>query len=144
MVCNGKHLFPILPAFPLSVSQVGYNEAMKIVVIGAGVAGLVCARTLLRAGVDVTIIEASDGVGGRVRTDTVEGFRLDRGFQVLFTAYPAARRQLDFERLNLRRYEPGAVICRGAQRHVLSDPLRDPSAALSSILTNIVPLRDKL
>ena len=98
----------------------------------------------MRAGADVTVVEASDGVGGRVRTDIVDGFRLDRGFQVLFTAYPAARRQLDFNTLNLRRYEPGAIICRGAARHVLGDPARDFSAAIPSALTTIVPLRDKL
>lgn len=50
--------------------------------MGAGVAGLVCARILSRAGVVVKVFEASDGVGGRVRTDEVDGFLLDRGFQV--------------------------------------------------------------
>ena len=99
---------------------------MRVIVVGAGVAGLVCARTLLRSGVDVLVLEASDGVGGRVRSDRVEGFTLDRGFQVLFTAYPAAARQLDFDRLALRRFDPGAVVCRAAQRQTLSDPLRDP------------------
>jgi hypothetical protein len=117
---------------------------MKVLIIGAGVAGLVCARTLFRAGMDVTILERGDGVGGRVRTDIVEGFRLDRGFQVLFTAYPAAQRQLDYAKLDLRCYEPGAIICRGARRHTLGDPLRDLSAAIPSALTSIVPLRDKL
>jgi phytoene dehydrogenase-like protein len=74
---------------------------MQILVIGGGVAGLVCARTLHRKGYEVTLIEADDGLGGRVRSDRVEGFTLDRGFQVLFTAYPAAQRQLDFTALDL-------------------------------------------
>lgn len=116
---------------------------MRVVVVGAGVAGLVCARALLRAGVDVTVLEASDGVGGRVRSDNVDGFTLDRGFQVLFTAYPAAARQLDYGRLDLRRYEPGAVICQAAKRHVLSDPLRDVKAAVPAALTDIVSPLDK-
>lgn len=129
---------------PHPADSLGLKTDMRTLIIGAGVAGLVCARTLWRGGVDITVIEAGDGVGGRVRTDVVEGFRLDWGFQALFTAYPAARRQLDFERLNLRRYEPGAIICRGAARHILGDPLRDLSAALPSALTSIVSLRDKL
>jgi len=118
---------------------------MRVVVIGAGAAGLVCARTLLRAGVsNVTVLEASDGVGGRVRSDVVDGFTLDRGFQVLFTAYPAAKRQLDYRRLDLRSFTPGAIIAQGDRRHILSDPARDPAALAPSVLTSIVPLADKL
>jgi phytoene dehydrogenase-like protein len=117
---------------------------MRVIVVGAGLAGLVCARTLWRAGVDVTIFEASDGVGGRVRSDAADGFILDRGFQVLFTAYPAARRQLDYERLDLRKYEPGAFIAQAATRHTLTDPLRDPASAFPAFFTTIVGLSDKL
>jgi phytoene dehydrogenase-like protein len=83
------------------------------------VAGLVCGRTLLRAGHEVILLEASDEVGGRVRSDVVDGFTLDRGFQVLFTAYPAAKRQLDYKRLDLRPFEPGALITQAARRAVL-------------------------
>lgn len=116
---------------------------MKIVVVGAGVAGLVCARTLLRAGHEVVVLEASDGVGGRVRSHVVDGFLLERGFQVLFTAYPAVRRQVDYERLDLRYFDPGAIIARAGRRHVLSDPIRDPGALLPSVLTGIVSPLDK-
>jgi phytoene dehydrogenase-like protein len=117
---------------------------MKVVIVGAGLAGLVCGKELLRRGIDVTIVEATDGVGGRVRTDVVGGYRLDRGFQVLFTAYPAAKRQLDMERLDLKAFDAGAIICVGAQRHVLTDPLRDPKNALSSAFSPVVKPRDKL
>ncbi|MBC8102264.1 MAG: FAD-dependent oxidoreductase [Cytophagales bacterium] len=117
---------------------------MKILIVGAGVAGLVCGRTLLRAGHEVAIFEASDAVGGRVRSDVVDGFTLDRGFQVLFTAYPAAKRQLDYPRLDLRSFEPGALIAQAARRAILSDPLRDPGAFFPAVLTDIVPLVDKL
>ncbi len=74
----------------------------------------------------------------------VDGFRLDRGFQALFTSYPAAKRLLDYEKLNLRAFEPGAVIAKGMQRYVLADPLRDPGSAVSSALTPIVTPLDKL
>jgi phytoene dehydrogenase-like protein len=99
---------------------------------------------LLREGIDVRVLEASDGVGGRVRSDVVEGFVLDRGFQVLFTAYPAARRQLNMQALHLRRFDPGAIIARGTQRYLLTDPLRDPEGALPAALAPIVTPLDKL
>ena len=76
---------------------------MSVVIVGAGLAGLACARTLQRHGVEVTVLEASDGVGGRVRTDLVDGHRLDRGFQILLTAYPEAQRVLDLDRLEIGR-----------------------------------------
>ncbi len=119
---------------------------MHILVIGAGVAGLTCARTLLRAGHRVTLLEADDDVGGRVRSDRVEGFTLDRGFQVLFTAYPAARRQLNYHDLDLCAFDPGAIICSGGQRSVLTDPLRDhdPGAILAAALTMAISPLDKL
>jgi NADPH-dependent 2,4-dienoyl-CoA reductase/sulfur reductase-like enzyme len=75
---------------------------MDVIIIGAGLAGLSCARVLHQAGVPFVLLEASDRVGGRVRTDRVEGFRLDRGFQVLQTAYPESRQILDYTGLNLK------------------------------------------
>ena len=77
------------------------NAAPEVVIIGAGLSGLACARVLRRAGLKVSIYEASDGVGGRVRTDEVEGFRLDRGFQVMLPSYPEARRVLHYDDLKL-------------------------------------------
>ncbi|WP_298400817.1 NAD(P)/FAD-dependent oxidoreductase [uncultured Chloroflexus sp.] len=119
---------------------------MHILIIGGGVAGLVCARTLHRAGYQVTLIEASDGLGGRVRSDRVEGFVLDRGFQVLFTAYPAAQRQLNLTALDLRAFDPGAIVAWGGRREVLTDPLRDrdPSALIGAALASVVSPADKL
>jgi len=75
-----------------------------ILIIGGGLAGLCCALRLHQSGVSFQILEASDGVGGRVRTDKVEGFLFDRGFQVLLTAYPEARRVLDYDALSLRPF----------------------------------------
>ena len=117
---------------------------MKVVVVGAGLAGLACARILHERGIEVTVHEASDGVGGRVRTDRVDGFLLDRGFQVLFTSYPAAKRLLDVNALDLRTFDPGAIIASGPRLHVLSDPLRDPGSAVRSALSGVVAPRDKV
>ena len=80
-----------------------------VIVVGAGLAGLACARTLAAAGLDVAVLEASDGVGGRVRTDHVDGYLLDRGFQILLTGYPELGRWVDLDDLDLRRFTPGAT-----------------------------------
>ncbi|MEY2627988.1 MAG: hypothetical protein RJB08_1747, partial [Actinomycetota bacterium] len=81
-----------------------------VIIVGAGLAGLSCARHLQRAGRKVVVLEASDGVGGRVRTDIVDGFRLDRGFQVLLTAYPEIQTEVDLVKLQMRYFEPGALV----------------------------------
>ncbi|MFM9045117.1 MAG: FAD-dependent oxidoreductase, partial [Solirubrobacterales bacterium] len=82
----------------------------RVAVVGAGLAGLRCAGLLIERGFEVDVFEASDRVGGRVRTDEVDGFLLDRGFQVLLTSYPEAREAFDFGALDLGRFEPGALI----------------------------------
>jgi len=115
-----------------------------VVVAGAGLAGLVAARRLAEDGFGVTLFERESTVGGRVRSTHADGFTFDRGFQVLFTAYPAARRELDFDALDLRAFSPGAVICRGDRRATLGDPLRDPSALVPSVLNREVSTTDKL
>lgn len=117
---------------------------MKVIIVGAGLAGLTCAKVLQEYGAEVSVFEASDGVGGRVRTDEVDGFLMDRGFQVYFTAYPAARRHLDHGRLNLRAFDPGAVICHRKKKTVLSDPIRDPAAIPPSLLAGNATFADKL
>lgn len=115
----------------------------EVLVVGAGLAGLACARTLSRAGTEVTVLEASDGVGGRVRTDHVGGYLCDRGFQVLLTAYPELARQLDVEALELRTFEPGALIWRNGRLHRLADPIRQPRYALASLRAPVGSLADK-
>jgi len=117
---------------------------MHVIIVGAGMAGLTCARALQRAGIHTTIVEASDRIGGRVRTDLVDGYRLDRGFQVLFDAYPAALRWFDYEALALRAFEPGAIVAVNGQRSVLTDPLRDWRSAWAAIWADSVSTIDKL
>jgi phytoene dehydrogenase-like protein len=119
---------------------------MQIIIVGGGMAGLACARLLAQAGHSITLFEASDDIGGRVRSDYAEGYTFDRGFQVLFDAYPAARRLLDLRALDLRCFTPGAIICREGRRDSVSDPLRDrsPTAALSAALTPLLTPLDKL
>lgn len=114
-----------------------------VLVVGAGLAGLACARDLAAAGLRTLVLEASDGVGGRVRTDVVDGFRLDRGFQVLLTAYPTTARVLDFDRLDLRPFAPGALVRIGDGFAAASDPFRRPSDAVATLLAPIGSLGDK-
>ena len=81
-----------------------------VLIVGGGLAGLACANRLHAAGAAPFILEASDGVGGRVRTDVVEGFLLDRGFQVFLDAYPEARDLLDLRILEMQPFKPGALV----------------------------------
>ncbi|MCL7416840.1 MAG: FAD-dependent oxidoreductase [Halalkalicoccus sp.] len=117
---------------------------MNVVVVGGGLAGLVCARRLADEGADVTLFEREPEVGGRVRSIHEDGFTFDRGFQVLFTAYPAAKRELDYDALDLRYFTPGACLARPEKRSVLSDPFRNPRALLESAFNTEITLGDKL
>jgi glycine/D-amino acid oxidase-like deaminating enzyme len=103
-----------------------------VVVVGAGLAGLAAARRLHAAGLDVIVTEAADRVGGRVRTDRVDGLLLDRGFQQFNRAYPAAR-IFDLDALELRPFRPGLIVALGDQRYRLGDPRRWPSSAVSTL-----------
>lgn len=114
-----------------------------VVVVGAGLAGLAAARTLHRLGRQVTLLESSDGVGGRVRTDQVDGFLLDRGFQVLLTAYPELRTQFDLAALDLRAFDPGALVWMDGRGHAVSDPFRKPASLISTALAPIGSPFDK-
>ncbi|HET9979432.1 MAG TPA: FAD-dependent oxidoreductase, partial [Ktedonobacterales bacterium] len=113
-----------------------------ILVVGSGLAGLTCAKALMEAGQEVRILEASDRIGGRVRTDaSADGFLLDRGFQSLFTAYPAVQRHLDLKALNPRPISPRVVLIRDGKWHTVSSRF----TTLGAIRSNpLLPLGDRL
>lgn len=114
-----------------------------VVIVGGGLAGLAAARTLHQAGIDVHLIEASDAVGGRVRTDEVDGFLLDRGFQVILTAYPELERQFDVDALDLCSFDPGALVWIDGRGHEVSDPFRKPTALVSTAVAPVGSVLDK-
>ena len=116
----------------------------RVIIIGAGLAGLACARHLSQAGLACTLLDASDAVGGRVRTDRVEGFQLDRGFQVFLTGYPEARRMLDYPALQLHPFHPGAMVRYAGGFHRISDPFRRPQDLPSTMTSPIGSFSDKL
>jgi phytoene dehydrogenase-like protein len=114
-----------------------------VIVIGGGLAGICCARHLHASQVAVLLLEGADALGGRVRTDEFQGFRLDRGFQVLQTAYPEAQRMLDYQRLELHPFEPGAMIRTRGKFVCMSDPWRRPGKAWASMANGIGTLADR-
>ena len=122
----------------------GVSSKAPVLIVGAGLSGLACATTLKNAGVPFLLLDRSERVGGRVQTDDVSGYRLDRGFQVLLTAYPEARRFLDFEKLDLQACYPGSKVWYRGQFHQVSDPFRHPWAGVKSLVTPIGSLGDKV
>ncbi|HEX8426949.1 NAD(P)/FAD-dependent oxidoreductase [Hymenobacter sp.] len=126
--------------------NVPVSTQLPIVVVGAGMAGLTCANYLHRAGLPVVVLEATEAVGGRVRTDvTSDGFRLDHGFQVLLTKYPEVQRMIDYGALNLKAFRSGAVIRLPDGRETsLRNPLQEPLAAFPALTSPIGTLTDKL
>lgn len=118
-------------------------SSADVVIVGAGLAGLVAAKVLENAGLEPVVLEASDGVGGRVRSDVVDGFTCDRGFQVLLTSYPEIHRHLDLAALDLRPFEPGAIVWRNGKASVVGDPLRRPRTVTSTVLAPIGSVFDK-
>jgi phytoene dehydrogenase-like protein len=114
----------------------------NVIIVGAGLSGLCCARSLHRAGVSSLVLEAADRVGGRVTSDVIDGFTLDRGFQVFLTAYPEAQRVLDYEALDLRKFFPGSLVRLENDFHLLADPWRKPIDGLRSVISPILPFGD--
>ncbi len=120
------------------------DSKFDVAIVGAGLAGLSCAKVLHQRGKSVVVLEASDRVGGRVRTESLDGFTLDYGFQVLLTAYPACRELLDYDALDLKPFEPGALIRSSGKFTVLSDPWRAPSQAVATAMSPVGSFLDKL
>uniref|UniRef100_A0ACD5WQD9 Uncharacterized protein n=1 Tax=Avena sativa TaxID=4498 RepID=A0ACD5WQD9_AVESA len=122
----------------------------QAVIVGGGLAGLAAATHLASLSVPFTLLEASDRLGGRVATDEVDGYLLDRGFQIFLTAYPECQRLLDYPALRLRPFFPGALVYLGGGDgggpafHMLADPFRFPIRSLSSVFSPVGSLPDKL
>ncbi|WP_433535193.1 FAD-dependent oxidoreductase [Micromonospora sp. CA-249363] len=115
-----------------------------VVVVGGGLAGLAAARRLHRAGVPWRLLEAGGRLGGRVATDVVDGYLIDRGFQVLNTAYPRLGTLLDTERLNLGYFTSGVLVRRGDELLRLVNPLREPTGGPRTALAGVGSLLDRL
>lgn len=120
------------------------KAAYKIHIVGGGLSGLIAATVLENNGYSPTILEASDRVGGRVKTDLIEGYRLDHGFQVLLTEYPMAQKYLDYSTLELQKFYSGSVLFEKGEQRIVADPLRNPSLILKTLLANVGSFSDKL
>ena len=120
------------------------QKSPSIHIIGGGISGLIAARVLEEHGLSATIIEATDRLGGRVKTDVVDGYSLDHGFQVLLTAYPAAKKYLDFDALALQEFLPGSAIFKNGKQKIIGDPLRNLSLLLPTLFSGIGTVNDKV
>jgi phytoene dehydrogenase-like protein len=120
------------------------SSGKQVLIVGGGLAGLACAIRVHEAGARPLIFEGSDAPGGRVRTDRVDGFLLDRGFQVYLDAYPEAGILLDKNSLDLRPFKPGALVYQGGRMWRVMDVFRDPRHLLSSAAAPIGSITDKL
>lgn len=119
------------------------QQEPKIHIIGAGISGLIAAQVLEEAGFSPVVLEATDTIGGRVKTELFQGHQLDHGFQVLLTAYPAAQKYLDYKALELQKFLPGATIFKNAKQVNIGDPLREISLLFSTLFSDIGSLSDK-
>ena len=120
------------------------KSAYKIHIIGAGISGLIAAQILENHGYHPIVIEASSTVGGRVKSDQVNGYTLDHGFQVLLTSYPAAKKYLNYDGLDLQKLLPGATIFKNGKAQTIGDPLRSLSLLFPTLLSSIGTLSDKV
>lgn len=120
------------------------NADADVIIIGAGISGLACAKYLMKSGIDFLVLESGQNIGGRIKSDNVDGFILDRGFQVLQTAYPEARRQLDYKKLGLKSFSPGVAVKVNGNLFYLSDPVRRPQELWNTLTSPIGSFTDRL
>ena len=116
----------------------------EVIIVGAGLAGLSCARRLMEDDIPFLVLEADQRIGGRLKTDNLNGFILNHGFQVLQTAYPETRRVLDYDRLELKPFAPGAIVRIDGRFHRIADPRRRPQDLWSTLTAPIGTMGDRL
>lgn len=139
------HQRPVFDIQKYGVSVMVFAMAdYEVLIIGAGLAGLSCGVELTKRGKSFKILEAGEDVGGRVQTDVVDDFRLDRGFQIFLTAYPEAQRVLDYEALNLKRFKSGALVRYGGKFCRISDVIRHPADLPGTLFSRAASIGDKL
>ncbi len=120
------------------------KESVETLIVGGGLAGLAAASTLAKAGREVLLVEKDESLGGRIQTDSYQGFLLDRGFQVLLSSYPAAREMLDLSELELHPFASGAVLALPEQLLYFGDPLREPGCLWQTLRAPVASISDKL
>jgi phytoene dehydrogenase-like protein len=142
VICGKKNRSRASEIKPIAIKI----QKMKptITIIGAGISGLTAAVYLHQKGYKVQILEASDRAGGRIKTDIIDGFRLDRGFQVLLTEYPETKALLDYKKLNLKRFLPGATVLYDGGQFEITDPFRRPTALFATLFAPVGSLKDKI
>lgn len=116
----------------------------QVYIVGAGISGLIAAHVLEKQGISPVVIESSDRVGGRLKTDLIKGYQLDKGFQVLLSSYSAAKKYLDYKTLNLQKLKAGACVFIDGKQVFFGDPLRDPTVLFSTLFSGIGSVSDKI
>ncbi|WP_165366210.1 FAD-dependent oxidoreductase [Brumimicrobium glaciale] len=115
----------------------------KVGIIGAGLTGLIAAKALSSKGVEVSVFEKLSQPGGRMRTENIDGWKLDVGFQVLLTAYPYLKKHVEFSKLNTFTVEAAATIFRDGKTTAVGDPFRTKNILFKTMFSDIGSIKDK-
>jgi protoporphyrinogen oxidase len=119
-------------------------DKKRVAVVGAGLSGLIAAKHLSKKMFDVTVFEKENRPGGRMLTDVIDGWELDRGFQVLLTGYPYLKKNIDFADLDLVYLDSGATIIKDTGSQLIGDPLRDLKLLFPTLFASAASIKDKL
>ena len=109
------------------------KKHLKNLIIGAGISGLAAALTLHRKGQEFLILEKSDRIGGRIKTDLINGFQFDHGFQVLNPGYRQVKKLIDLKALKLNYFDAGIALRDGSSLKIIKDPFRHPTQLFKTL-----------